>query len=80
MIYTGRTPRALWQRWRLWRAYNRPVTFRDLQHIAYDAARLEEAGQSPARALFDAIVAEATRGIIDHEGENRQWIACNPPR
>lgn len=32
--HTGRSPRALWQRFRMWRAYRRPVTFYDLRKIA----------------------------------------------
>jgi hypothetical protein len=32
---TGRSPRALWHRFLMWRAYNRPVTFRDLRRIGW---------------------------------------------
>ncbi|WP_414898823.1 hypothetical protein [Rhodovulum sp. YEN HP10] len=59
---TGNNPRALWQRFRLWRAYSRPVTFRDLRRVAYDANRTRP---SPcAQALFDRICREAERSVI----------------
>jgi hypothetical protein len=63
VILTGRSPRALWQRWRLWRAYARPVTFADLRRIAYDAKALEERGLAAGQALFDSVRDEAERGI-----------------
>ena len=66
VILTGWSPRAVWQRWRIRRAYSRPVTFRDLRRIAYDADLREERGQLAAQAIFDATVCEAERGIVDH--------------
>ena len=64
--YTSFSPRALWQRWRLARAYARPVTFADLRRVSYDAARGDENRPDPAAAkLFDAIIREAERSVFD---------------
>ncbi|WP_143540095.1 hypothetical protein [Rhodovulum sulfidophilum] len=59
---TGKRPRALWQRFRMWRAYRRPVTFEDLRRIAYDANRA--CPSTCAVALFDKICREAERSVI----------------
>ncbi|WP_233270692.1 hypothetical protein [Chachezhania sediminis] len=58
---TGRSPCALWKRLRFWIAYRRPVTFRDLRRIAYDA-QYRQGLQHPdpsAEALFNAVIREA---------------------
>lgn len=64
--HTGRSPRALWQRFRIWRAYRRPVTYRDLRKIAHDAMYREGDYHRPdvaAEAVFDAVVRHAERPI-----------------
>lgn len=53
---TGRSPRALLQRFRLWRCYARPVTFADLRRIAYDA----KVNGGTAEDVFAAVIAEAS--------------------
>lgn len=63
---TGRSPRALWQRLRLWLAYRRPVTFRDLRRIAHDAAYRAGDFRNPdpaAMAVFDEVVRQAERPV-----------------
>jgi hypothetical protein len=55
---TGNSLRARWQRWRLRRAYARPVTFADLRKIADAAAYRDGDGHNPdptAFAIFNAI-------------------------
>ncbi|ARC87891.1 hypothetical protein [Rhodovulum sp. MB263] len=61
--WTGKRLRARWQRFRLWRAYRRPVTFEDLRRVAYDANRA--CPEPYAAALFDRICREAEKRIID---------------
>lgn len=72
---TGKSPRALWQRFRLWRAYNRPVTYRDLRRIAHAAAYPRPDPRAPEHpdlcrpdpagaALFDCVILEAERPVF----------------
>ena len=65
---TGGGIRARWQRWRLARAYARPVTFADLRRAAYDCQHNDEDLNQPdpaASRLFDAIIREAERPVFD---------------
>ena len=64
---TGWSPRALWQRWRLWRAYRRTVTWGDLRRVAYNCQQNGEDPNQPdpaAEKLFDAIIREAERPVF----------------
>ena len=64
---TGRSPRALWQKFRFWRAYRRPVTYSDLHRIAHDVCYRDDNYHKPCpvgAALFDRIVLEAERPVF----------------
>jgi len=64
---TGCTPRALWQRFCLWRAYRRPVTYNDLRRIAHDVCYRhgDPHKTCPVGAsLFDSIVHEAEAPVF----------------
>lgn len=65
---TGKSPRALWQRFLIWRAHNRPVTFRDLRRIAHDVCYRDRDWHKPCpvgMALFERVVMEAERPVFD---------------
>ena len=67
---TGRSPRALWQKFRLWRAYRRPVTYSDLRRIAHDVCYWDGNYCKPCpvgAALFDQIVLEAEMPVFGRE-------------
>ncbi|MDF3606211.1 hypothetical protein PE067_08745 [Paracoccus sp. DMF-8] len=65
--YTGRSPRALWQRFRMWRAYRRPVTFYDLRKITHDVVYRDGDYHRPDRA------AEAVFMQVIHQAERPVW-------
>lgn len=73
---TGKSSRALWQRFRLLMAYSRPVTYRYLRRVAYavayphpdphdpkhpDLCRPNTAGE----ALFDGVILESKKPVFD---------------
>ena len=72
---TSKSPRALWQRFRLRLAYSRPVTHRDLRRIAHAAAYPHPDPRAPehpdlcrpdpaGEALFDSVILEAERPVF----------------
>lgn len=63
---TGNTPRALWQRFLIRRAYRRPVTYSDLRRIAHGVC-YRDGSHHPCpvgAALFDRIVLEAEKPVF----------------
>lgn len=67
MYLTGNTLRAVWQRWRLHRAYARPVTYADLRKIAHNAAYRDgdlRNGDASAEAIFDVVCDLAERPVF----------------
>lgn len=64
--HTGCSPRALWQRFCMWRAYRRPVTFRDLRKITHAAVYRDGDYHRPDKAaevVFNAVIRQAERPV-----------------
>ncbi|MBM2293470.1 hypothetical protein JQX09_15680 [Sulfitobacter pseudonitzschiae] len=69
---TGNGLRARWQRFRLWRAYRRPVTYADLRKIAH--ATCFDAGDyhNPDKtglAMLDHVIKSAEIRVISNNHE-----------
>ncbi len=66
---TGNSPRALLHRFRMWRAYRRPVTFRDLRRITGEM-RYRDGNphqmDPAAEALFARVIEEAEKPVWRH--------------
>lgn len=64
--YTGRSPRALWHRFKMWRAHRRPVTFRDLRKITHAAVYRDGNYHRPdnaAEVVFNAVIKQAEKPV-----------------
>lgn len=67
---TGKGMRARWQRWRLARAYARPVTYDELRKIAHGVCYLDGDPLRPdpvGAALFDRVIDEAEPPVFGED-------------
>ena len=72
---TGTSLRAIWQRYKLRRAHDRPVTFRDLRHIAHDVCYRDGDWHRPCpvgMALFERVVMEAQRPVFERDSREAE--------
>ena len=70
---TSNSPRALWQRFLIRRAYRRPVTYADLRRIAHGVAYRDGSKHlcPVGAALFDRIVLEAEKPVFGQSNGGR---------
>lgn len=69
---TGNNPRALWQKFRFWRAYRRPVTYSDLRRIAHGVCYRDGNYHKPGPVgadLLDRVIREAERPVFGRENK-----------
>lgn len=60
----GNSPRALLHRFRMWRAYRRPVSFADLRRITADMRYQDGPKMDPAaEALLYRVIEEAEKPV-----------------
>ncbi|MGR3494095.1 hypothetical protein [Citreimonas sp.] len=66
----GKSLRARWQKFLLWRAYRRPVTYADMRRIAHDVCYRDGDARQPdpvGMAFFDSVVLEAERPVFGED-------------